>query len=61
MADLPPWRLQSFERPFYNTDIDYFGPFMIKQGRSLWMRVYMSNYESCSHRNCEFLDSRHVY
>ena len=38
MADLPPWRLQSFERPFYNTDIDYFRPFMIKQWRSLVKR-----------------------
>ena len=35
MADLPSYRLQSFERPFYNTGINYFGPFMIKQGRSL--------------------------
>ena len=32
MADL---RQQSFERPCYNTGIDYFGLFMIKQGHSL--------------------------
>ena len=38
MADLPSCRLQSFERPFYNIGIDYFGPFMIKQGRSLVKR-----------------------
>ena len=38
MADLPSCRLQSFERPFYNTGIDYFGPFIIKQGRSLVKR-----------------------
>ena len=38
MADLPSCRLQSFERPFYNTGTDYFGPFMIKQGRSLVKR-----------------------
>ena len=38
MADLPSCRLQSFERLFYNTGIDYFGPFMIKQGRSLVKR-----------------------
>ena len=38
MADLPSCRLQSFERPFYNTGVDYFGPFMIKQGRSLVKR-----------------------
>ena len=38
MADLPLCRLQSFERPFYNIGIDYFGPFMIKQRRSLVKR-----------------------
>ena len=38
MADLPSSRLQSFEKPFYKTDIDYFVPFMIKQGRSLVKR-----------------------
>ena len=38
MADLSLCRLQSFERPFYNTGIDYFGPFMIKQGRGLVKR-----------------------
>ena len=38
MTDLLLCRLQSLERPFYNTGIDYFGPFTIKQGRSLVKR-----------------------
>ena len=38
MADLPSCKLQSFERPFYDKGLDYFGPFMIKQGRSLVKR-----------------------
>ncbi|XP_062713662.1 uncharacterized protein LOC134290520 [Aedes albopictus] len=34
MAPLPAVRLASFIRPFTNTGIDYFGPLMVKQGRS---------------------------
>ena len=33
--DLLLYRLRSFQRPFYNTSIDYFFPFMITQGRTL--------------------------
>ena len=35
MADLLPCRLQVNEPPFYNVAVDYFGPFLIKQKRSL--------------------------
>ena len=38
MADLPPCRLQVNEPPFYNVGVDYFGPFLIKQKRSLVKR-----------------------
>jgi len=34
MANLPAARLQIFDPPFAHTDVDYFGPFYIKQGRS---------------------------
>ncbi|XP_072043020.1 uncharacterized protein [Amphiura filiformis] len=34
MADLPANRLQADEPPFTNTGVDYFGPFLIKQGRT---------------------------
>ena len=61
MADLPSCRLQSFERPFYNTGIDYFGPFMIKQGRSLTKRYEcVPNYGSSSYKDCKLFDSRLV-
>ena len=38
MADLPPCRLQVHEPRFYNVGVDYFGPFLIKQKRSLVKR-----------------------
>ena len=38
MADLLPCRLQVNEPPFYNVGVDYFGPFLIKQKRSLVKR-----------------------
>ena len=38
MADLPPCRLQANEPPFHNVGVDYFGPFLIKQKRSLVKR-----------------------
>jgi hypothetical protein len=34
MANLPPSRLQPFSPPFCNTGVDYFGPMLVKQGRS---------------------------
>lgn len=34
MASLPSPRVTAFERPFASTGVDYFGPFLIKQGRS---------------------------
>ena len=34
MASLPCPRVTAFERPFASTGVDYFGPFLIKQGRS---------------------------
>ena len=34
MAELPPERLEAFNRPFTFTGMDCFGPFLIKQGRS---------------------------
>ena len=38
IADLPPCRLQANEPPFHNVEMDYFGPFLIKQKRSLVKR-----------------------
>ena len=38
MANLPPSRLQPFSPPFYNTGVDYFGPMLVKQGRSIVKR-----------------------
>ena len=35
MADLPPCTLQVNEPPSHNVGVDYFGPFLIKQKRSL--------------------------
>ncbi|XP_059080012.1 uncharacterized protein LOC131878129 [Tigriopus californicus] len=37
MADLPPDRVQE-ALPFENTGVDYFGPFLVKRGRSLEKR-----------------------
>ena len=34
MADLPDARLQIFEPPFAHSGVDYFGPYLVKQGRS---------------------------
>ncbi|XP_064621090.1 uncharacterized protein LOC135483946 [Lineus longissimus] len=34
MADLPAVRLVTYEPPFTNTGVDYFGPMLIKAGRS---------------------------
>jgi transposase InsO family protein len=34
MAALPAPRVTAFERPFASTGVDYFGPFLVKQGRS---------------------------
>ncbi|XP_060784581.1 uncharacterized protein LOC132891138 [Neoarius graeffei] len=38
MSDLPQERLQPDLPPFTNTGVDYFGPFMVKRGRSLVKR-----------------------
>lgn len=38
MASLPSVRLTPFIRPFTHTGLDYFGPIMVKQGRSLVKR-----------------------
>ena len=38
MADIPACRLQSDKPPFHSVGIDYFGPLMVKQGRSLVKR-----------------------
>ena len=34
MSDLPPARTQIHEPPFFHTGVDYFGPILVKQGRS---------------------------
>ena len=34
MADLPKERVTPGQPPFSQVEIDYFGPFMVKQGRS---------------------------
>ena len=34
MADLPASRVTPFEPPFTRVGVDYFGPFMVKRGRS---------------------------
>ena len=38
MSDLPVARLQYMRPPFHHVGIDYFGPYLIKQGRSLVKR-----------------------
>ena len=35
MADLPAARLHIFDPPFTHSGSDYFGPFHVKQGRSI--------------------------
>ncbi|XP_053686937.1 uncharacterized protein LOC128736478 [Sabethes cyaneus] len=43
MAPLPAARLASFERPFSHIGVDYFGPVMVKVGRSLakrWVALF---------------------
>ena len=39
MADLLYCRVQTDKPPFYKVGIDYFGPFLVKQGRS-WIKRY---------------------
>ena len=34
MSDLPPARTQIHEPSFFHTGVDYFGPILVKQGRS---------------------------
>ena len=34
MSDLPPARMQIFDPPFSHTGVDFFGPLLVKQGRS---------------------------
>ena len=34
MAGLPGCRVQTDKPPFYKVGVDYFGPFLVKQGRS---------------------------
>ena len=34
MAELPRCRVQTDKPPFYKVGVDYFGPFLVKQGRS---------------------------
>ena len=38
MADLPAARLQVGQPPFFHTGVDLFGPFLVKQGRSVVKR-----------------------
>ena len=38
MADVPTCRLQPHKPPFHSVGIDYFGPLMVEQGRSLVKR-----------------------
>ena len=45
MADLPPCRLQVNDPTFHNVGVDYFGPFLIKQKRSLIKRY--SSFFTC--------------
>ena len=53
MADMPSCRLQSDKPPFHNVGVDYFGPFFVKQGRSMikrvWLFILMSNCQSSAH------------
>lgn len=38
MSELPPERLECDSAPFTNTGLDYFGPFLIKKGRTTFKR-----------------------
>jgi hypothetical protein len=40
MADLPIARLKPFTPPFYNSSVDYFGPFYVKVGRNKSTKHY---------------------
>ena len=39
IADLPGCRVQTDKPPFYKVGVDYFGPFLVKQGKS-WIKRY---------------------
>ena len=40
MADLPIARLKPFTPPFYNSSVDYFGPYYVKVGRNKSTKHY---------------------
>ena len=52
MSDVPDDRLEATP-PFTYCAVDYFGPFIIKDGRkeALWRALHLHGFESCAHRN----------
>ena len=56
MASLPTPQVTAFESPFTATGVDYFGPLLVKRGRSqvnqeIWMCVHVHGCKSDSYRS----------
>ena len=44
IADLPDYRVNADGAPFENVGMDYFGPFLVKRGRSQVKRYLQEQY-----------------